>query len=79
MEECISIDPDMLNEVIIPTTNIDRRLGDNSRHEEEKVNKSQIYITTAGYKNSFGYQKLVELFVESVLDPDNVMIIRRNL
>ena len=26
---------------------------DGSRHKEENVNKSQIYITTAGWKNSF--------------------------
>lgn len=53
MEECVLIDGDILNEVIIPTTNVDRRLSDGSRHKEENVNKSQIYITTAGWKNSF--------------------------
>ena len=55
MEECILIDGDILNEVIIPTTNVDRRLSDGTRHKEETVNKSQIYITTAGWKNSFAY------------------------
>jgi hypothetical protein len=53
MEECVLIDGDILNEVIIPTTNVDRRLSDGSRHTEETVNKSQIYITTAGWKSSF--------------------------
>lgn len=53
MEQCVLIDGDILNEVIIPTTNVDRRLSDGSRHKEENVNKSQIYITTAGWKNSF--------------------------
>jgi hypothetical protein len=48
MEECVSIDQTMLNEVIIPTTNVDRRLPDGSRDPDEVVNKSQIYITTAG-------------------------------
>jgi hypothetical protein len=59
MEECVLIDGDILNEVIIPTTNVDRRLSDGSRHREENVNKSQIYITTAGWKNSFAYRKLI--------------------
>ena len=27
MEECVSIDQDILNEVIIPTMNVDRRIG----------------------------------------------------
>ena len=74
MEECVLIDQDALNEIIIPTTNVDRRLPDGSRIPEEVVNKSQIYITTAGYKNSFAYDKLIELLVESVLEPDKTMI-----
>lgn len=59
MEECVLIDQNALNEIIIPTTNVDRRLPDGSRHPEEVVNKSQIYITTAGYKNSFAKLKKV--------------------
>ena len=74
MEECVLIDGDILNEVIIPTTNVDRRLSDGSRHKEETVNKSQIYITTAGWKNSFAYQKLIEILINSIIDPDEYMI-----
>jgi hypothetical protein len=48
MEECVSIDQDMLNEVIIPTTNVDRLLPNGERNSAEVVNKSQVYITTAG-------------------------------
>jgi hypothetical protein len=75
MEECVLIDGDLLNEVIIPTTNVDRLLPDGSRHKEENVNKSQIYITTAGWKNSFAYDKLIELLVQSIISPDDVMVI----
>ena len=74
MEECVLIDGDMLNEVIIPTTNVDRRLSDGSRHPEEVVNKSQIYITTAGWKNSFAYSKLIQILINSILEPDEYMI-----
>ena len=74
MEECVLIDGDILNEVIIPTTNVDRRLSDGSRHKEENVNKSQIYITTAGWKNSFAYHKLIQVLINSILDPDEYMI-----
>ena len=48
MEQCILIDGDILNEVIIPTTNVDRRLSDGTRHKKETVNKSQIYINFFG-------------------------------
>lgn len=74
MEECVLIDGDILNEVIIPTTNVDRLLPDGTRHKEEVINKSQIYITTAGWKNSFAYDKLIELLIQSVIEPDRVMI-----
>ena len=75
MEECVLIDGDILNEVVIPTTNVDRLLPDGSRHKEENVNKSQIYITTAGWKNSFAYDKLIELLVQSIIAPNEVMVI----
>lgn len=74
MEECVSIDQTMLNEVIIPTTNVDRLLPDGSRDREEPVNKSQIYITTAGWKNSFAFDKLIELLIQSILNPKDFMI-----
>lgn len=48
MEECVSIDQSILNEIIIPTTNVDRLLGDGTRQREESVNKSQVYINFFG-------------------------------
>ena len=44
MEECILIDQTLLNEVIIPTMNVDRRLSDGTYRSEEVINKSQIYV-----------------------------------
>lgn len=75
MEECVLIDQTALNEIIIPTTNIDRYLPDGTWDRNEVVNKSQIYITTAGWKNSFAFKKLIELLIRSVLEPDEVMIL----
>lgn len=75
MEECVLIDQTALNEIIIPTTNVNRRLPDDSRHSQETVNKSQVYITTAGYKNTFAYSKLIELLIQSLIEPNEVMII----
>lgn len=74
LEECVSIDQNILNEVLIPTLNVDRRLADGSRHEQEVANKSQIYITTAGYKNSFAYDKQMELLVRSIMYPDEAFV-----
>ena len=74
MEECVLIDQTALNEIIIPTTNVNRLLPDGTRHGEEVINKSQIYITTAGWKNSFAYDKLIQLLIRSLIQPDEVMI-----
>lgn len=75
MEECILIDQTLLNEVIIPTMNVDRRLPDGTRHKEETVNKSQIYVTTAGWKSSFAYEKLIELVIKMVIEPDEAFVL----
>ena len=74
MEECILIDQTTLNEVIIPTMNVNRRLSDGSRRNEEVTNKSQIYVTTAGWKNSFAYQKLIQLLIQMIIEPDEAFV-----
>lgn len=74
IEEAILIDGRILNEVIIPTTNVDRLLADGSFDHDEAVNQSQVYITTAGWKNSFPYKKFVELFINSIMFPDKYMV-----
>ena len=75
MEECILIDQTILNEVILPTLNVDRRLADGSREPTEAVNKSQIYVTTAGWKNSFAYDKLIQLLIQQIINPDEAIIL----
>ena len=74
MEECILIDQQLLNEVIIPTMNVDRRLSDGSRQEDEPVNKSQIYVTTAGWKNTFAYEKLIQLTIQEITEPGQAVV-----
>lgn len=75
MEECVLIDQNALNEIIIPTTNVDRLLPDGTRDRYETVNKSQVYITTAGWRSSFAFNKLIEILIQSILEPNNFMII----
>ena len=75
MEECILIDQTLLNEVIIPTMNVDRRLADGSRQEDEPVNKSQIYVTTAGWKNSFAYEKLIQILIQQITEPGSAIVL----
>lgn len=75
VEECILVDQTILNEVIIPTMNVDRRLSDGSRHEEEVINKSQIFVTTAGWKNSYAYEKLIQTLIQQIIDPSQAVVL----
>ena len=75
VEECILVDQTMLNEVIIPTMNVNRRLPDGTRHEEELVNKSQIFVTTAGWKNTFAYEKLIQTLIQQIIEPDEAVVL----
>ena len=70
MEECVGLDQKMLQEVIIPTMNVSRRCMDGTVREEEVLNQSQIFITTAGYKNTYSYEKLIQLLVRMTTKGD---------
>lgn len=69
LEECVSIDGKILQEVLIPTMSISRVCADGSKHPEEPMNKAQLYITTAGYKGTFPYDKLIQTLVKMVIEP----------
>lgn len=75
IEECVGVDGQILSEVIIPTMNVSRMCMDGSTHPEETLNKSQIYVTTAGWKNTFPYDKLIQLLVWQIVKPEKAMII----
>jgi hypothetical protein len=74
IEECVGVDQKMLQEVIIPTMNVSRRCMDGTVQEDETLNQSQLYITTAGYKNTFSYDKLIQLLVRMVAEPEKAYI-----
>ena len=75
MEECVGIDDAILREVIIPVMAISRRAKDGTTNEKEPLNKSQIYITTAGYKGTFPYDRLIGFLVRMVTQPDRCMVL----
>ena len=75
MEECVGIDDTILREVIIPVMAISRRAKDGTTNEAEPLNKSQIYITTAGYKGTFPYDRLIGFLVRMVTQPDRCMVL----
>jgi hypothetical protein len=74
VEECVGVDGTILNEVIIPTMNVSRRAADGTKDDNEVLNKSQIFVTTAGWKNTFAYDKLIQILVQQIVSPEKAMI-----
>ena len=73
-EEVVGIDQDILNEVLIPTLNVSRLVNGKS-DPNEQLNKSQIFITTAGYKGTFSYDKLIQILCQSVARPNDAIVL----
>lgn len=74
VEECVGVDGDILSQVIIPTMNVSRLCMDGTTQPDETLNKSQIYVTTAGFKNTFAYDKLIQLLVWMITEPHKAMV-----
>ncbi len=49
--------------------NVSRRAKNGKVDDKESLNKSQIYVTTAGYKNTFAYDKLLQLLIWQIVRP----------
>lgn len=75
MEECVGIDDQLLREVIIPVMAIPRRAMDGTVNELEPLNRSQVYITTAGYKGTYPYDRLISFLVRMATQPERCMVL----
>lgn len=74
LEECVGIDQQILQEVLLPTMNVSRQCLDGTTQEDEVLNQSQIYITTAGYKGTFSYEKLIQTLVQMITEPGKAFV-----
>ena len=75
VEECVGVDDQILREVIIPIMAISRRCMDGSTHPEETLNKSQVFVTTAGYKDTLPYTRLIGFLVRMIMQPERCIVI----
>lgn len=74
IEEVILVDGDKLNQVILPLMNVSRRAANGEVDPNETLNKSQIYVTTAGFKDSFAYQKQLQLLLWQIMRPGTAFV-----
>ena len=54
---------------------ISRKALDGTKVKDEALNKGELYITTAGQKNSFAYQKLIQILVKMITEPGTAFIL----
>lgn len=73
IEEAILVDGKLLNEVIIPLMNVNRR-AKNGDVDPNEPHKQQIYVTTAGYRNTFAYDKLKQILVWMATKDDEAFV-----
>ena len=55
--------------------NVSRRAANGEVDPEETLNKSQIYVTTAGWKNTFPYDKLIQLLIWQIVKPGQSIVL----
>lgn len=70
IDETRDHEEEMLNTVVIPLLNVDRRLPTGDINEKEP-NRQRIYATSAGAKSSFAYDVLMDVFQKSIINPDD--------
>lgn len=74
VEECAKVDQDKLNEIIMPTLVISRKINGEA-DPDEILNQSAIFVTSAGYKNTYSYEKLIQTLCMMVARPQEAFIL----
>lgn len=74
MEEAATLPQKELQSVIVPTLNVPRSVN-GIVDENEMINQSQVYVTSAGYKGTFAYDKFIETLAMCVSQPERAFII----
>lgn len=74
VEECAKIDQDKLTEIIMPTLVISRQVN-GTVDPKEVLNQSSVFVTSAGYKDTYSYDKLIQTLCEMVGKPEEAFIL----
>lgn len=62
-----------INNIVLPLMNVSRRLPDGSVNPTEP-NRQVMCMTSAGSKSSFAYDKLIDIFENSIIYPDQSFV-----
>lgn len=73
LDELRDADEVEITEIVLPLMNVARRLPDNTVNPRE-VNAQQIVMTSAGVKSHFSYDKLIDMFENSIINPNDSFV-----
>ena len=73
VDEVRDHDGDLLNEIVIPLMNVNRRTKQGTINPNEP-HQAQLYMTSAGQKNSYAYQKLIEILTLEIITPRSAFV-----
>lgn len=65
VEECAKVDQEKLTEIIMPTLVISRTIN-GKVDPNEVLNQSAVFVTSAGYKSTYAYEKLIDTLCHAV-------------
>lgn len=74
LDELRDADATEITEIVLPLMNVARRLPDNTVNPKEP-NAQQIVMTSAGVKTSYAYDKLIDMFENSIISPKDSFVI----
>lgn len=73
IDEVRDHDGEILNSVVLPLMNVSRRTGKGNLNPYEP-NQAQFYMTSAGVKSSYSYEKLIDCFEMSIINPKQAFV-----
>ena len=75
LEEIIEGDPDIIQEVILPTLAIQRRAANGKFNPDEVIMQQKICVTTAGFKDTYAYNTLIRTLLRQVTEPGKAIVL----
>lgn len=73
IDEVRDHDADQLNEIVLPLMNVNRRTKARLVNPNEP-HQAQLFMTSAGTRNSFAYQKLIECLENEIINPKSTYV-----
>lgn len=73
IDEIRDHDGEILNAVVLPLMNVSRRTPRGEVNTNEP-NQQQLYMTSAGVKSSYAYERLIDLFEMSIINPKQAFV-----